>query len=326
MGPARAGRTANRRFLYWAVFFIALGAIMLAVERRLIDASPVVDALRLWPVIVVALILAVLVRRTEYSLPMWLTVAAVSGLAIGGGIAAGPRVALDCTDPARPVLTEARGTFDGPATVHLTSGCGSLVVSTAPGPSWRLVSEDPGRATGRVSSSASDLLVDAGTTEEWHVGASSPRTWHLTVPTSTIDDLRLSVNAGDGDVDLAGAQVRSLAIAGSATQLTVDLSRAVVSTLSVTLRLGGLSLSLPDADLAADFDVTVGQIDVCVPPDVGLHVRRESQLGEITYEGFEQHAAEWQSPGYTQAPFHVDLNVRPSLGGIAFNPIRGCST
>lgn len=324
MGPALPPRTADRRFLYWGVFFVAFGAITLAAQARLIDQAPVVDALRLWPVVVVALVLAILVRHTSYSLPAWLAMASLSGLAVGGVIATGPRVALDCTAGARPVLQSEQGAFDGPATVDVKSGCGTLAVSTVPGSSWRLDSGDAGRATATVSSTSTGLRVDAGTTDEWDVGASSRETWRLALPTSRIEQLRLALSAGEGVVDLAGADIGSLAISGDATELRVDLSQARLATLAASMRLGGLSLSLPHTDLALTLDVTIGQIDVCVPADVGLHVQRTGIVGEVKYEGFEQHAVEWQSPGYAQAPLHVDVTIRPGLGGVEFNPIHGC--
>ena len=316
--------TADRRFLYWAVFFIALGAITLAIDERILDPAPVVSALRLWPVTVVALILAVLFRRTEYSVPAWLATAALFGLVIGGGIAAGPRVTLDCTAADRPVLAGSQGSFEGPATVTVASACGSLAVSTAPGSTWRVESGNPGRATAKVSSSSTALAIDAGTTDQWDPGPSAATEWHVTIPTSRIDDLRVSLSAGSGHVDLSDSDIGSLTLTGSATQLRVDLSHATLSALSVSIRLGGLTLRLPDADLTGSLDVTVGQVDICVPPDVGLRVERQSDLGVVKYQGFEQHAAEWQSPGYGQAAHHVDVTVKPGLGGVEFDPIRGC--
>ena len=56
----------------------------------------------------------------------------------------------------------------------------------------------------------------------------------------------------------------------------------------------------------------------------GCGGRRGSEFGVSKCEGCEQHAGEWQSPGYDQARFHVDLTATPSLGGIEFNPIGGC--
>jgi hypothetical protein len=325
MGPAPTGTTADRRFLYWAVFFIALGAIALAIDERIVDPAPVASALRLWPIAIVAVIVAVLLRRTPYGVPASLAAAALFGLAIGGGVAAGPRVTLDCTTADRPALTSAQGSFEGAATVTVSSACGSLAVSTASGSTWRVESGDPGRATARVASSPTALDIDAGTSDEWDPGSSGGADWRVTVPTSRIDALGVALSAGNGKIDLAGADVGSLRLTGSATQLRVDLSQATVSALSASIRLGGLTLLLPDADLTGNLDVTVGQVDVCLPADVGLRVHRQSDFGVVKYQGFEQHAVEWQSPGYAQAAVHVDVTVTPGLGGVEFDPIRGCS-
>lgn len=315
---------ASRRFLYWGVFFLALGGFAVLFDFRWVDQAAVLQTVQLWPVAVVALGVAIVIRRTRYSLAAWLTAATLAGLLVGGTVAAGPRVSLDCTSRDRPVLTSQRGGFGGPATVDVTASCGSLDVATEPGSAWRLEAADPGRATASVASSSNGLTIDAGTTGSFSLGSSGRTTWQLTLPTAPIDTVRLRLSAGDGTVRLAGAHLSELSITASATEVHVDLSATALARLAASVSVGGLSIRLADANLTGTLGVNVGQINVCVPSDVGLRVVRASELGVVRYEGFEQHASEWNSPGYEQAPFHVNLTVTPTLGGIDFNPIGGC--
>jgi hypothetical protein len=316
--------TANRRYLYWGAFFIALGGVMVAVDRGAVDASAVVDAVRWWPLLLVATGAALVLRRTRYSLAAWLVAATLPGLLVGGALATGPRLALDCIDGGRPILISQGGTLDAGADVSVVAGCGNLRVDAASGSLWRVEPGDPGDATATVASSGASLSIDAGRTGRWHGGMSRGATWRVTLPTSAIEELRLEVDAGEGTIDLAGARIDSLTLAANAAQTSIDLSRASLAELSARLMLGAMTIRLPDADLDGSLEVGLGELRVCLPRQVGLRVERRDELGVVKYQGFEQRARVWQSPGYDQATHHVDLRVSTTLGGVEFDPIGTC--
>ncbi len=124
----------NRRFLYWGVFLVAIGAVLVAADVGRLDSEAIADILRLWPLAFVAIGIGIALRRTRFSLPSGVLAAAVPGLLLGGGFALVPRIAADCgaTEAASTVAAR-EGVFDGPARIAVTAGCGSLVVTTAPG-------------------------------------------------------------------------------------------------------------------------------------------------------------------------------------------------
>ena len=86
----------NRRLLYWGVFFAAIGGVLVAVDVRAVDTTTIADALRLWPLAIVAIGLGLVLRRTCLSVPGGMLAAAVPGLLLGGGFALAPRIAVDC--------------------------------------------------------------------------------------------------------------------------------------------------------------------------------------------------------------------------------------
>jgi hypothetical protein len=317
--------TANRRFLYWGVLLIALGGVLVAADLELVGESTIRDALGLWPLIVIALGVAIVVRRSRYSLGAWLVAAALPGLAIGGLFAAGPGLAIDCLAEGRPVLERETGRFEGPASVSVRAGCGSLSVTTAEGSAWQLAAADAGNAVARVDASSTDLDIDAGTRGHWDGDIDRTTTWRLTLPTSTIDELDLTMNAGESDIDLAGARIGSLRLTTNAAEASVDASSAELGDLSVTVDLGSTTISLPaGADIVGSLDVNLGELKVCLPEGLGLRVTQGDELGEVRYEGREQDRGAWQSPDYVQAAHHADLLVNVSLGSLEFNPIGGC--
>ena len=153
----------NRRFLYWGVFLVALGGVLVAVDIGAVDSAIILDALRLWPLALVAIGLGLVLRRTRFSLPGGMLAAAAPGLLLGAGLAFAPRIAIDCgADTGAPTISQHQGEFDGPARVTVAAGCGELIVGTAPGAAWAF---DAGTSASRVpivDASSRSLAIDAG--------------------------------------------------------------------------------------------------------------------------------------------------------------------
>src|SRR5206468_3411757 len=86
--------------------------------RRLrTGTATLTDALRLWPLAIVAIGLSLVARRTRFSLPGGVLAAAVPGVVLGGALAVAPRFVGDCGARGEPpAAVRQQGTFDGPAT------------------------------------------------------------------------------------------------------------------------------------------------------------------------------------------------------------------
>ena len=112
----------NRRILYWGVFFLAAGAVMLAAQSVAVSDEDIAAALALWPVLVIALGVGLLLRRTRFGVAGGMLAAAVPGLLIGGVVVAAPRVpdvGLECNGIQPVGFTSREGTFAGAASVDL---------------------------------------------------------------------------------------------------------------------------------------------------------------------------------------------------------------
>ncbi len=329
----------NRRFLYWGVFLVAIGGVLVATDLTAVDTTTITDGLRLWPLAIVAIGVGLVLRRTRFSLPGGLFAAAIPGLVLGGAFAVAPHVAVDCGPAAGTLSSVAthQGTFDGPARVFVSTGCGSLIVNTATGSDWQL---EAGNAVNRapvIDASGRALSIDAGGHEGFHFWFDSDRrgggpsfgsgrdTWRLTLPTSPIEGLSFVVNAGEGRIALAGAQIGGLAVTTNAAQTSVDLSGAFVSSLSATVNAGLLSYQLPaTGDLVGSMEVNAGALQVCVPSGLGLRLHHTGVLNGFSVSGQHQTGSDWLSPDYGSAAHRADLNVNVNLGSVEINPIGGC--
>ena len=327
----------NRRFLYLGVFLVAMGGVLVATDLGNVDTTIIADALRLWPLAIVAIGLGIVLRRTRFGLPGGLLAAAVPGLLLGGGFAIAPRIAVDCGASLSPsgVATH-QGVFDGPARISVATGCGNLVVDTAPGGGWQFEAGSAGDRTPTIDATTRSLSIDAGSGDGWHdffdstghdgweVFRHSHEAWRLTLPTSAIEDLTFDVNAGESRIDLPGAQINDLDLTTNAAQTTVDLSTASVASVSGTVNAGLLSIDLPAADVVGSMEVNAGSLQVCIPSGLGVRVQNTGALSAISVNGLQVSDTDWHSPDYASALHRADINVNVNLGNVEINPIGGC--
>jgi hypothetical protein len=315
----------NRRFLYWGVFLVAIGGVLVAADLTPFDPAVVGDALRLWPLALIALGLGLVLRRTRLALPGGMLAAAVPGLVLGGAFALAPHLTFACgASTADGATTTRTGTFDGSARIDVSTGCGALVVDTASGTGWRFDASNAATRPVTVSADPGALTIDAGGRGDWHLFDRTHDTWHLTLPTAPIADLTLEVNAGTGAIDLAGAGIERLRLTTNAASATVDLTTASVARLSAELNAGAESIRLSGAsDLSGSFEVNAGSLRICTPPGLGLLVHRAGALSGISVNGSKEPQT-WQSPDYATAAHRADLTITANLGSAEINPIGGC--
>ena len=317
----------NHRFLYWGIFLVAIGGVLVAADLQLVDTPTLTDALRLWPLAVVAIGLGMVLRRTQLRVPGLMVAAAVPGLVLGAGLAAGPRVAWDCgvRDQAASAATT-NGAFDGPATVSVRSACGSVNVTTAAGEGWLLNASSTTGRTPDVESSARSLAIDTTTHDDVTFFGAGRDTWDLTLPTSELDRLALVVTAGHGQISLPGARIGQLALTANAAEMVVDASGASVSDVSAVVNAGALRLTLPGtSDLTGSLRVGAGDIRICAPAGLGLRITSKGVGEAVTVNGLQQHGSEWQSSDYATATHRAELTVSATFGAVEIDPIGGCA-
>jgi hypothetical protein len=318
----------NNRFLYWGIFLVAIGGVLVAADLRVVDAPTLKEALRLWPLAAVAIGLSLVLRRTRFGVAGLLLAALVPGLVLGSAFAVAPRFAGDCGVRDEPTsVATTRGTFDGPATVSVRSGCGSLSVTTAPGDGWQLDARNTAGRTPAVESSARSLSIDATTGDDhanfFDAGRS---TWDLTLPTTDLDSVSLVVTAGRGQIGLAGARIQRLALTANAAEMVVDASAASISELSAVVNVGALSIQLPaDSDLTGSARVGAGGLRICAPPGLGLRITSRGVSDQVSVNGLEQTTSVWQNPDYPSATHRADLTVSSTFGAVEIDPIGGCA-
>ena len=121
--------TVRRGTLYVGVFLLAAGAVTLGVSTALLDREVVAaTVVALWPLAVIAIGVALVLRRSPAALVAGVLAAAIPGLALGASVVAVPDIAIPCTDtsPASAQAVAHDGTFG----TRQPSTCRSRAVSS----------------------------------------------------------------------------------------------------------------------------------------------------------------------------------------------------
>ena len=321
----------DRGLLGWGVFLIVLGAVPLAVRGGYVETDTVRRAWELWPLVLVGIGLGLLLQRTQLAVVGGLVVAITFGL-IGGSVLSvgveGGFASCSFSDgtPGTPFSTQT-GSLGTSPTVDLELNCGELDVVTATGPGWVVTGSDDDGQGPVIEASADRLQVRSRN----RTGIGFTRRgdqWRITLPTDPVTTLKVAVNAASARLNLARAHVPDVTVSVNAGEITLDLSEAVqVGQLDASANAGSLKLRLPNASLMGSVSANAGSIDVCVPDGVALRLRgSDNPLSSNNFDqrGLVKNGNTWTSPGYDAATVRIDLAASANAGSITLNPEAGC--
>lgn len=310
----------DRRLLGWGVFFILLGAIPLAVRAGYLDASSVSEWFSLWPILLIGWGLGLLLRRTPVEWIGGAVSAVVLGVMAGGALATGfGGVSFGgCGGDGRgTAFQEQRGTLAIGSQVNLEFNCGTLAVAAVDGADWSVTGSDIGGRGPRVETSGSTVSIEtpSGVAFFDEVGENN---WTVNLPRGGAFGLGLTLNAGRGTVNLAGATVGSTSLTVNAGDFNLDLADAAqVGDLNVTMNLGSATVDLPSGDRSANMSLNAGSLEVCVPADAAVRVRWAGALGsnDLDAAGLtETEDNTWVTAGFTETAPHLELRVSANAG------------
>lgn len=294
----------KREGLVGAIFMIGLGTVFLLANLGILAINVWQLVLRLWPVLLVAIGLDLVVGRRS----LWATLA---GLVVLLAILAGAlwlygvqfesgqamqgqevRQALQGATRAEIVLENGAGDV----TIHALSGSNDLIAGRVTSGRGRRAFEDfsiqGSTATFRLHETGTYMFVG---------GRAGERTWDLGLSPQPALDIRYSQGAGNTDLDLSGLQV---------------------SALQVNMGVGQTTVTLPvEGNFDAKIDGAIGQIVIVVPEGMSLRVRSNTALANISVPGgYQKSDRVYTSPGYESAANKVNLEVSMAIGNVS---VRG---
>lgn len=283
--------------LVWAAILIAVGAVLL-LNNLGWTAITVWDLLRLWPVLLIAAGLDLLIGRRS----VWgsVVVLIVLLLLMGGGLwlfsSASPVSMPAGEEVAVPLQDAVHGS------VEIGFGAGELRIDASAASDQLLGGmvdlhrgEQLERSANLQAGTLSAVLRSRG---QWgaplFVWGGQPE-WQLGVSREV--PLRLFVEGGVGDV-------------------SVDLRRALLTELALKMGVGRLSVTLPaEGGYQGRLDNGIGLLLVRVPPGLGVRIQASTGLGTVSVpSGYERDDGAYLSPGYHAAQERVELRLETGIG------------
>lgn len=310
--------------LFWGIFFILLGGLPLLARAGALDPNALADAWRLWPLLLVALGISLILGRTRAGLLGTAIAAIVIGVAAGGALASGTTWIGNVGGCGGPVTGDARrfengGTFDQSVSANFDLDCGTIDLSMVPGNEWRVQADYQGEPPILE-------LSDGG------IGLRSPggfglrrQQWTVTLPADAVRSIELQTNAGSSNVRLAGAELADFRLDLNAGDARVDATGARIEALDLSTNAGRIRVRV-DQDVTGSLSANAGSIELCTPQDATLRLRMEEQLTfahNLDDRGLARSGDIWTREGAVGAPV-VDLAVEGNAASFTLDPEGGC--
>ncbi len=317
----------HRGLLFWGLALITGGAVALAAQQGYIDRDIINEAWRLWPLILVAIGLSILLARTPAAIVGTVVAALVVGSAGGALIAAGPG-SFNCGGADPTNLTTRQGAFGDSAGVQLDFNCGVLRVAMAAGDEWSVASGQNGGSPATISSDSDRLEVRTSNNDSNWFDRGRQR-WNVMLPTATSYDLQISPNAAETRVDLGGGTFTSVSVQPNAGSVFLDLTDAQVDNLDLSLNAGSASIVIGSGlDMTGSLSVNAGSIELCTTGDVALRITSDPNITfstNLDETDLSKSGNTWSTANYEGASQHVRIQLSGNAGSFALNPEGGCS-
>jgi hypothetical protein len=317
----------HRGLLFWGLALITGGAVALAAQQGLIDQDLLAGAWRLWPLILVAIGVSILLAATPFAVVGTVIAALVVGAAGGALIAVGPGVAA-CGGADPGGLSTETGSFGEAAEVSLDFNCGTLEVGTTDGAEWSVASGRRDGDPARITADAARLHVASSENDGWW-GGGGRQHWIVGLPTATAYQLEITPNAADATIDLGGGRFTSVTLQPNAGSVHLDLTDAEVDGLDLSLNAGSVDVTIGTRmSMDASMSVNAGSIEVCTADGVALSVTTDANISfsHNLDESDLRHVGDtWSTPDYADATDQVHIDLDGNAASFELNPEGGCA-
>jgi hypothetical protein len=288
------------------ILLIIGGTGLLAYNFGYIDWSPVLATLTLWPLLMIAIGIDMMLGNAPRWLATLVSLVVLGGLSVLAVLTEEGRIGTPPPEgEAREVSIPAQGAESARLRVRFYDGEVRLGAATA--------GVDELIRGSVYTKRSSDLIIRHGlsdTTAEISI-RNHPRgaiLGPLGPSRSQLLDLRLH-----HEVPL------DLTLEGFVSEVNLDLTGLQLSAFDLSLDAGHGRVKLPSpaGEVRADIDLDVGDLLVLVPSDVPARIRVSSDVSSISIDKTRfphVRGRSYESPGYTTAEHRWNITVRAGLG------------
>lgn len=318
----------DRRLLTWGLFLILVGAVPLAVRQGILDEEVVAEWWRLWPLLIVAAGIGIVLGRTSLAIFGGLLTAATLGLMAGAVLAGGLSFAGCGGEQGGVAFPPREGRFSGTASVDLELNCGDLTVRASDADTWRIEGLDDDGEGPRIESGGDRLAVRSDERGRPFTFLGKRERWTVTLPAAPALDLDVILNAGRGSLELDGATLDGLTVGANAGDVALDLGDvAELGAFHLELNAGSARIVLPNVSFRGAMSVNAGTIRFCAPAGAGLRIATSSTVSSENFgaQGLTRSGDTWETADFESADVQIILDVEANAATLELNPSGGCN-
>lgn len=321
----------DSRLIGFGVFFLVFGGVLLAARQGAIPEELVERAWQLWPVLLIGAGVSIVLDGRALGAVGGLVISATLGVMAAGLVAGGGFPLGRCGgDPAgSTAFPEQGGELASDSRVEIDFSCGDLTVESVDGSAWSLEGRSEGGAAPDVEQDGNELRLEPGSDRGFFGISEASPTWTVGLPTASRIDLDVGLNAGSGDVRLAGAVLEGVDVAVNAGSLRIDMRGvASVGGFSAAANAGQLIVWLPDVDAEGSVAANAGSIAICRPDGIGLRVVTQGAISsnDFASRGLLQVGEAWETPDFGAADVQVRLEASANAGSLSLDPPDDCGS
>jgi hypothetical protein len=318
------------RLVGFGVFFIVFGGVLLAGRQGLIDPALLERTWQLWPLLLVAIGLSIVLAGRPGSDLGNLLFAVVLGVMAGGLVGSGAGVPfVGCGGDAADGTSFPRqgGSISSGTTVDVDFDCGDLAIVSGGGDEWSITGTSEGGVPPEIDEEDGELHLEAARSGFFVVGRAA-ESWELTLPSEPGISLDLDLNAGSGTIDLDSAELDDVDVSVNAGALQLDLRGvADVATLDLSVNAGSAVVWLPERALDGDATANAGSLTFCAPEGIGLRFVTGGAVSSNDFAGagLVQVGDAWESPDFSTADTRITLGTTANAGSLSLDDEQACA-
>jgi hypothetical protein len=218
------------------------------------------------------------------------------------------------------------GTLEESGRVGIEFNCGTLNVTAVDGSDWSVSGTGPDGRGPDISADFDSVRIEPKD-DDFRGFFQDGSEWNVALPRDSSLDLGITLNAGDGTVDLAGATMENLSLTINAG--SIDFGLADMETLadvSATVNAGSATFDLPGSIENASMTLNAGSIEVCVPAGTAIRVSWSGALGSNNFDaaGLDKiDDGHWQTIGFSGGDA-LELSVSANAGSFSLDLGGSC--
>lgn len=328
--PQRSGA------VFWALILIAAGVIWLLREANIFTGQNLAVLFRLWPLILIALGLELLVGRGSRSMSLLIVGGTILILVVlmfvGPSIGLTSNVEIKSKTVSAPIAGAESATISvgmavGPGSIYALNDSDQLIVGDL-----RYIGDVTFNATGgnvaQINLSHNGSVNIGFDFLGWTVGVDDRDLhWNVGLTPSIPIDLTVDGGVGDNTFDLTGLQLTRLNFKSGVGDATITLPALDGSSMPVQINggVGKTIVNIPNGTfLSASIDGGVGETDIDVPDNAPVRVETSGGLssanvpsGWTRISGDDRNGV-WESPAYAGAASdaRIDISYNGGVGSL----------